>query len=126
MLFCFGGCLALSRQPGSPEEEGTASHHVAEVLIEKNGLTDSVELQAIDHRLSFDELIESLAAGNIDAVFLTGQPASSLLQNQLHAEGLQFMSFDRAEAYAALQETRCLDYVACGIRTTFLGGLVLS
>jgi len=83
------------------EGKGTVSQRVAEILIEKSGLTDEIELQSFGKEKAARQFIESLTTGNADVVFITGHPKSSRLKTLLHAEGLQFLSFDRAEAYAA-------------------------
>ena len=80
---------------------GTVSHHVARKLLEKNGLIDQVQIQPALGQEKVDKLIELLAAKNIDAIFATGSPDSPLLRGLLHADGVQFMSFDRADAYSA-------------------------
>ena len=82
------------------ESQGAASLHIAEILIEKNGLVGQIELQPIGNEVSREELIQSLKSGAIDAIFITGHPGSPRVRALLHAD-LQFMSFDRAEAYAA-------------------------
>ena len=83
------------------EGRGTSSHHVAEVLIEKNDLAGQIQLQSIDREQSLDRLIESLTVGHVDAILVTGHPSSARVNALLHADGVNLLSFDRADAYVA-------------------------
>jgi TRAP-type uncharacterized transport system substrate-binding protein len=83
------------------EGPGTASHHVARVLLEKNGLTNQVQIQPVAKQTTAEELIESFATKNIDAIFTTGDSVSPFVRAMLNADGVQFLSFERADAYAA-------------------------
>jgi len=80
---------------------GTASEHVARRMIEHNGLEGEVELEPLAEPTA-EALADSLAAGDIDAAFATGAPGSPSIAALLGAEGVDFLSFERAEAYAGL------------------------
>jgi len=80
---------------------GTVSHYVARVLIEKNGLTDDVELRPSAGRTP-EAIVESLITGNVDAAFVTGLASSPVIDALLHADGVSFVSFARAVTIAGL------------------------
>jgi TRAP-type uncharacterized transport system substrate-binding protein len=81
--------------------DGTVSHYVARVLIEKNGLTDDIELRPSIGRTA-EALVESLTTGIVDAAFVTGLANLPVVDALLHADGVSFVSFARAETIAGL------------------------
>jgi hypothetical protein len=80
---------------------GTVGDYVARTLIENNGLTGAVELRPFAGQTA-KALADGFAAGTVDAAFVTGAPGSPVVGALLDVDGASFLSFDRAEAYAAL------------------------
>jgi TRAP-type uncharacterized transport system substrate-binding protein len=81
--------------------EDTASDHVVRELIEMNGLNGKVELRPTAEQTAH-ALVESFKAATLDAAFVTGSANSNLVRALLDDEDSRFVSFDRADAYAAL------------------------
>ncbi len=79
---------------------GTVSDSLARTLIANNNL-DDVEFQSFAGQ-PLDVLVEDIATGTVDAVFVTGNARSPIVKALLDANGVSFLSFDRAEAYATL------------------------
>jgi TRAP-type uncharacterized transport system substrate-binding protein len=80
---------------------GTNSDTVARRLLEINGITGEVELHTMAG-LTEDTFVDRFEADGVDAVFVTGTASSPLVRTMLDEDGVEFLSFDRAEAYAAL------------------------
>jgi len=80
---------------------GTVSDVVARRLIEKNELGDVVALQPVSD-VRTNALVEGLGDDTIDAVFVVGSPGSPIVRALLLTDGVSFLSFERARAYAGL------------------------
>ena len=80
---------------------GTLSDDVGRKLIEHTGLGGRVKLGSLGEE-GAASVAEALVSGDLDAAFLTGAPGSPVVRSLLDADGVTFLSFDRAEAYAAL------------------------
>jgi len=80
---------------------GTVVEYVAKSLFELNGISDQVEVHSPDGqtpRTAAKALIEE----EIDAAFAVGWPASPVIEDLLGDEDIDVLSFDRADAYQAL------------------------
>ncbi|MCP3981451.1 MAG: hypothetical protein GY716_19300 [bacterium] len=79
----------------------TVSDQVARRLIRSHGLVGDVVLEP-RVRQTAESLVDGFLARTIDAAFVTGGPSSPVVKALLDANGVRFVSFDRAEAFAAL------------------------
>lgn len=81
------------------EGEGTTSECIARWLIDHNDLTNNVELR---HLVGANAkmFLRGFADKTIDAVFVTGKTSSPIVKSMLAARDSEFMSFERADAYA--------------------------
>jgi len=79
----------------------TVSDTVARKLIEQSGLGDKTEIRSLD-RGSAASIVEAILTGSVDAALVTGAARTPLVEQLLHAPGVSFLSFERAEAYVAL------------------------
>jgi len=81
--------------------KGTVVDHIARSLFELNGVTDQVGIQPAEGQ-SPETVATSLIAGEIDAAFAIGWPASPVITDLLSDNDLEVLSFERADAYQAL------------------------
>lgn len=80
---------------------GTVVDHVARSLFELNGVTDQVRIQPSEGQ-SPETVAKNLIEGEIDAAFAIGRPASPIIKDLLGDDDLEVLSFERADAYQAL------------------------
>lgn len=78
--------------------EGSGTRVLAEALLRINGL-DEVRTYAVGEDLSEEEVVEMFRRGEVQALFVTGNPMSPVLQRLLLDPRIRPFSFDRAEAY---------------------------
>ena len=81
--------------------KGTVVNYVARSLVELNGISDQVRIQSSEGQ-SPGTVAKSLIEGEIDAAFAVGWPASPVIKDLLGDEDLDVLSFERADAYQAL------------------------
>jgi hypothetical protein len=81
--------------------KGTVVHYVAGFLFDLNGISDQVEIQPSEGQTP-RTVAEALIEGQIDAAFTMGGPAAPAIRDLLDAEDLSVLSFERADAYQAL------------------------
>ena len=81
--------------------KGTVVDHVARSLFELNGVTGQVGIQPSEGQ-SPETVAENLIDGKIDAAFAIGWPASPVINELLNDDNLEVLSFERADAYQAL------------------------
>jgi len=82
--------------------EGTVVKYMVQELLELNGVADLVEIQGSRDQTP-EAVVDALAKGDVDAAFATGGPASPVIKGLLGDPHIKELSFDRAEAYQALQ-----------------------
>ena len=80
---------------------GTVVDHAARSLFELNGVTDQVRIQPSEGQ-SPETVAKNLIEGEIDAAFAIGRPASPIIKDRLGDDDLEVLSFERADAYQAL------------------------
>jgi len=103
MVFCRGDAVIhrLSQLEGKrlaigPPGSGTRSLVLA--LLETNGITAGSSTVFTDSEAT--EAAKDLLAGEVDAIFLMGDSAStSIMRQLLRAPGIQLLDFEQAEAY---------------------------
>jgi len=76
-------------------------HYVARFLFELNGISDQVKIQPSEGQTP-RTVAKALVEGQIDAAFAIGGPASPAIKDLLVDEDLGVLSFERADAYQAL------------------------
>ena len=81
--------------------KGTVVNYVATFLFELNGISDQVEIQPSEGQTP-RTIAQALVDGQIDAAFVIGGAATSAIRDLLDAEDLGVLSFERADAYQAL------------------------
>ena len=81
--------------------KGTVVNHVARNLFELNGISDRVEFQPLEGQTP-RTIAQALIGGQIDAVFVVGGPTSPAIKDLLADEDVGALSFERADAYQAL------------------------
>ncbi len=81
--------------------KGTVVHYLARLLFELNGISDQVEIQPSEGQTP-RTIAQALIDGQIDAAFVIGGPAMPTIRDLLDAEDLGVLSFERADAYQAL------------------------
>jgi TRAP transporter TAXI family solute receptor len=78
---------------------GSGTRALAMTLLETNGIVSGGTTTLLD--LDADDAAKALATGNVDAVFLMGDSASSqTMRTLLHAPDVHLFSFAQADAYA--------------------------
>jgi TRAP-type uncharacterized transport system substrate-binding protein len=82
--------------------DGTVVNYVARHLLELNGVANRVEIQTSDGQTP-DAVADALEEGGVDAAFASGGPASPVIKRLLVDDHISVLSFDRAEAYQALE-----------------------
>jgi len=80
---------------------GTVVNYVARSLIELNAIGDQVEIQPSEGQEP-STVADALIEGRIDAAFAIGGPAIPVISDLLGDEGLGVLSFERADAYQAM------------------------
>ncbi len=80
---------------------GTTGEHVARELFRLNGMADDVQLDAVSG-LTNQQLTDGFASQSFDAVVVSGDAGAPLVRAALETEGVEVLSFERAEAYTAL------------------------
>ena len=81
--------------------KGTVVDHGARSLLELNGITDQVRIQPSEGQ-SPKTVTKSLIEGEIDATFAVGWSSSPFIKNLLGDDDFDVLSFERADAYQAL------------------------
>jgi len=81
--------------------KGSVVHYVANFLFELNGIGDQVEIQPSEGQTP-RTIAKALVEGQIDAAFAMGGPTSPAINNLLIDQDLGVLSFERADAYQAL------------------------
>jgi len=81
--------------------KGTVVNHIARYLFELNGISDRVEIQPLEGQTP-RTIAQGLIGGQIDAVFVVGGPTSPAIKDLLADEDVGVLSFERADAYQAL------------------------
>jgi len=81
--------------------KGTVVDYVARFLFELNGISDQVEIQPSAGQTP-GTVAKALIEGRIDAAFAIGGPTSPAIRDLLVDEDLGVLSFERADAYQAL------------------------
>ena len=81
--------------------KGTVVHYVARFLFDLNGISDQVEIQPSEGQTP-RTVAKALIDGQIDAAFAMGGPTSPAIKDLLVDEDLGVLSFERADAYQAL------------------------
>ena len=81
------------------EGTGTTSYQVAKLLVDQVGLADRLEIEPLENQTAA-QLIQGFDSGRIDALFLSGQVESSVVQSLLKSERTSLLSFDRGKAIA--------------------------
>ena len=81
--------------------EGTVVNYVARHLLELNGVGDQVEIQPSEGQTP-EAVADALGEGRIDAGFGMGGPASPVINRLLTDDSISVLSFERADAYQAL------------------------
>jgi TRAP transporter TAXI family solute receptor len=80
-------------------ESGSGTHAIAETLLTENFIdTENDNILSIGGAAGAQALLH----GDIDALFLVTAPDAPLVQQLLHRQGIQLMSFARAAAYTRL------------------------
>ncbi len=82
-------------------EEGSGTHAIAMRLLADNGLTDETTKFL---PLGGNSAADALMGNRVDAVLMVASPESSSVETLLHAEGVNLMSFERAEGYARIYQ----------------------
>ncbi|MCP3903618.1 MAG: ABC transporter substrate-binding protein [Planctomycetes bacterium] len=80
---------------------GTNSDAVARMLLDVNGIAGDVEVRSVAGQ-TVEALLDRLTSEAIDAIFVTGNAHAPTVRTLLDADGVSFLSFERAETYAAL------------------------
>ena len=83
--------------------DGTVVNYVARHLLELNKVTDQVEILSSEGQ-NPEAVADALADGRIDAVFATGGLASPVINRMLTDDSVSVLSFERADAYQALDQ----------------------
>ena len=81
--------------------DGTVVNYVARHLLELNRVTDQVETLPSEGQTP-KAVADALADGRIDAGFGIGDPASPVINRMLTDDSVSLLSFERADAYQAL------------------------
>jgi TRAP-type uncharacterized transport system substrate-binding protein len=81
--------------------DGTVVNYVARHLLEMNRVTDQVDTLPSEGQTP-EAVADALAEGRIDAGFGIGGPASPLINRMLTDDRVSLLSFERADAYQAL------------------------
>jgi len=81
--------------------KGTVVHYVARFLFDLNGISDQVEIQPSEGQTP-RTIAKALVEEQIDAAFAMGGPTSPAIKDLLVDEDLGVLSFERADAYQAL------------------------
>ena len=81
--------------------KGTVVHYVAGFLFDLNGISDQVEIQPSEGQTP-RTIAMALIDGQIDAAFAIGGPTSPAIKDLLADEDVGVLSFERADAYQAL------------------------
>jgi TRAP-type uncharacterized transport system substrate-binding protein len=89
----------LAGKTVATEGEYTTSYQVANLLIDQTGLADRLDLVPLTNQTATRSL-RGFTSGAIDAVFLSGQPNSTVVQSLLKFDRASLLSFDRGKACA--------------------------
>jgi len=81
--------------------QGTVVNYVARHLLELNGVSDQVEIQPSEGRIP-EAVADALTEARIDAAFGMGGPTSPAINRLLMVDSVSVLSFERADAYQAL------------------------
>ena len=81
--------------------KGTVVEYIARSLFELNSISDQVVIQPLDGQTP-GAVAKALAEGEIDAAFAVGLPATPVIKDLLGDEDIGVLSFERADAYQAL------------------------
>jgi len=81
--------------------KGTVVEYIARSLFELNGISDQVEIQPSEGQTP-EAVGKALIEGEIDAGFAIGLPATPVIKDLLGNEDIGILSFERADAYQAL------------------------
>ena len=91
----------LARLKVATGAKGTVVDYVARFLFELNGISDRVEIQPSEGQTP-RTVAKALIEGQIDAAFAIGGPATPTIRDLLVDQDLGVLSFERADAYQAL------------------------
>jgi len=80
---------------------GTVVNFVSRHLLEMNGISDQVVFLPSEGQTP-EAVADALAEGRIDAGFGMGGPASPVIKRMLMDDSISVLSFERADAYQAL------------------------
>ncbi len=80
---------------------GTVVEFFARSLFKLNGISDQVVILPSEGQTP-DTIAMALIEGEIDAAFAVGLPATPAIRELLHREDISVLSFERADAYRAL------------------------
>jgi TRAP-type uncharacterized transport system substrate-binding protein len=89
----------LAGKTVATEGEYTTSYQVANLLIDQTGLADRLDLIPLTDQTA-TRSFQGFTSGAIDAVFLAGQPNSTVVRSLLKSDRASLLSFDRGKAYA--------------------------
>ena len=81
--------------------EGTVVDYIARSLFELNGISDQVEIHSPGGQTP-RTTAKTLIDGEIDAAFAVGWPSSPVIKDLLGDDDFDVLSFERADAYQAL------------------------
>ena len=81
--------------------KGTVVDYFARSLFELNGIGDQVVIQPPEGQTP-EAVAKALIEGEIDAAFAVGLPATAVIKDLLGNEDIGVLSFERADAYQAL------------------------
>ena len=76
--------------------EGSGTRAVAQMLLSENGIAEETALLPLGGRAAAD----ALQRGLVDAAFIVASPQADVVRELLAADGIEAMSFERAEAYS--------------------------
>lgn len=92
--------LAGLRVATGPKD--TVVDYVARSILDLNGISDQVRIQPSEGQTP-GTVAEALVEGKIDAAFAIGLPATPAVKDLLDDEDFAVLSFERADAYQALE-----------------------
>jgi len=81
--------------------KGSVVNYVGRSLIELNAIGDQVEILPSEGQEPHT-VANALIEGRVDAAFVIGGPAAPVIRDLLGHEGLGMLSFERADAYQAI------------------------
>jgi hypothetical protein len=98
-----GGIESLNGMQLGVGPEGSTSRLLADLFagyVQDDVRIEMVDLTGTDELVEVDEIIDALKTGQVQAVFVVGQPQNQPVDSLLREPGLRPISFRRAEAYA--------------------------